>query len=90
MRLMPSPTFLCPSPSNNQPIKHTHTRADEDRASGALFPPIEAIRDVSAHVAAAVAHRAYNAGVATELPRPHDLLERAYSWMYNPHYRRYR
>jgi malate dehydrogenase (oxaloacetate-decarboxylating)(NADP+) len=44
----------------------------------------------AAHVAAAVANKAYNVGVATELPRPHDLLDRAYSWMYNPRYKRYR
>lgn len=44
----------------------------------------------AAHVAAAVANRAYNSGVATELPRPHDLVAQAHSWMYNPKYRRYR
>ena len=44
----------------------------------------------AAHVAAAVAGKAYHGGVATELPRPHDLLEKAYHWMYQPTYRRYR
>lgn len=43
-----------------------------------------------AHVAAAVANKAYNVGVATELPRPHDLLGTAHNWMHNPRYRRYR
>ncbi|KAI3436725.1 hypothetical protein D9Q98_006140 [Chlorella vulgaris] len=64
--------------------------SDEDRQGGALLPQVAAMRDVAAHVAAAVAHKAYNAGVATELPRPHDLLDKALSWMYNPRYRRYR
>lgn len=63
---------------------------DEERAEGRLLPPLAHSRDVAAHVAAAVAQKAYTAGVATELPKPHNLLERAYSWMYNPRYRKYR
>lgn len=63
---------------------------EEERAAGTLMPPVAALREVSAHVAAAVANRAYNSGVATELPRPHDLVAQAHSWMYNPKYRRYR
>ncbi|PRW56101.1 NADP-dependent malic enzyme [Chlorella sorokiniana] len=63
---------------------------EEDRAAGALMPPTAALRDIAAHVAAAVANKAYNVGVATELPRPHDLLGQAHSWMHNPRYRRYR
>ena len=34
----------------------------------------------AAHVSAAVAQRAYTSGVATELPKPHDLLDKSYSW----------
>jgi malate dehydrogenase (oxaloacetate-decarboxylating)(NADP+) len=64
--------------------------SDEERAAGAVLPHISQARDIAAHVAAAVAGRAYNAGVATELPKPHDLLEHAYAWMYNPVYKRYR
>eukprot|EP00887_Chlorella_sp_A99_P002862 scaffold6.g2862.t1 len=65
---------------------------DEDRAAGALFPPIAAAPEVSLHVAAAVAGKAYAAGesIATELPKPHDLLSKAEIWRYNPAYRRYR
>ena len=106
---------------------------DEDRAEGALLPPVYMLRETAgarwrgvagfggwagmrappplasapptppsltlpsptpppraAHVAAAVAGKGYHAGVATELPKPHDLLAQAHSWMYNPRYRRYR
>ena len=55
---------------------------DEDRAAGALFPPVAAAGEVAVHVGAAVAARAYAAGIATELPRPHDLLARAETWKY--------
>lgn len=41
-------------------------------------------------VARAVAARAYDAGVATELPRPRDLKGWARELMYNPKYRPYR
>jgi malate dehydrogenase (oxaloacetate-decarboxylating)(NADP+) len=64
--------------------------SDEERARGALYPPISAIREVSAHVARAVAAKAYEHGFATELPKAHSLLERAKQCMYNPQYRRYR
>lgn len=64
--------------------------SDADRQAGALMPPVASMRDVAAHVAGAIANKAYNSGVATELPRPHDLLDKAYGWMYNPRYRRYR
>lgn len=63
---------------------------DEDRAAGALFPPVAAAGEVAVHVGAAVAARAYAAGIATELPKPHDLLGTAEAWKYNPAYRRYR
>lgn len=36
--------------------------ADEDRARGALYPPVQDLRELSMHVAAAVAGRAYTAG----------------------------
>lgn len=48
------------------------------------------MREISVHVAGAVAAKAYHLGVATDLPRPHDLLEKAQEWMYWPEYRRYR
>lgn len=48
------------------------------------------IREVSAHVARAVAQKAYEGGFATQLPRPHNLLQTAKQNMYNPQYRMYR
>ncbi|KAK9818384.1 hypothetical protein WJX72_011776 [[Myrmecia] bisecta] len=63
---------------------------DEDRGRGSIYPPMSQIKQISACVARAVMQKAYDAGVATELPRPHDLLETAQSIMYSPSYRRYR
>ncbi len=63
---------------------------DDDRAGGATLPPLHRIREVSAHVARAVAQKAYEGGFATELPKPHSLYDRARGHMYNPQYRRYR
>lgn len=48
------------------------------------------MRSLSAVVARAVAARAYEAGVATELPRPRDLEAAAKAVMYNAAYRPYR
>lgn len=63
---------------------------DEDRAAGAVLPPLHKIREVSAYVARAVAQKAYEGGFATNLPKPHSLHDRARNMMYNPQYRRYR
>lgn len=63
---------------------------DDDRAIGATLPPLHKIREVSAYVARAVAQKAYEGGFATDLPKPHSLLDRARGYMYNPQYRRYR
>ncbi|KAF8071093.1 ME6 [Scenedesmus sp. PABB004] len=62
----------------------------EDRAAGGTLPPLHKIREVSAHVARAVAQKAYEGGFATDLPKPHSLYDRARAHMYNPQYRRYR
>lgn len=64
--------------------------ADEALDAGSLLPPVVASRDVAAHVAAGLARKAYQIEVATELPKPHDLLEHAYSSMYEAGYKRYR
>lgn len=45
---------------------------------------------MSAHVARAVAQKAYEGGFATQLPKPHSILDTARHAMYSPHYRLYR
>jgi malate dehydrogenase (oxaloacetate-decarboxylating)(NADP+) len=58
---------------------------EQDLAQGSLYPPLARVRDVSAHIAAAVAEVAYSKGLATR-PRPADLLEYVRSHMYDPKY----
>jgi malate dehydrogenase (oxaloacetate-decarboxylating)(NADP+) len=57
---------------------------------GGIYPELHDMRTISAVVARAVAARAYEAGVATELPRPRDLEAAARAVMYNAAYRPYR
>ena len=64
--------------------------SDEDRARGAIYPPIGPIRNISAHIAKAVAQRAYDSALATEQPKPSDLYEAALQIMYEAEYRNYR
>jgi malate dehydrogenase (oxaloacetate-decarboxylating)(NADP+) len=59
------------------------TDADLDQAS--VYPPLTKIREVSAHIAAAVAELVYDSGLARN-KRPVDLLNYIYSWMYKPAY----
>ena len=57
----------------------------DDIEQGSLYPALPRIRDVSAHIAAAVAEVAYKRGLAT-VPRPNDLMAFIESQMYDPHY----
>ena len=59
-----------------------------DLSHGSLYPPLSAVREVSAQIAAAVARVAYDEGLAT-LPRPEDLLGYVNSQMYEPRYPTY-
>jgi len=59
-----------------------------DLAQGSLYPPLAHVRDVSAHIAAAVAEVAYEQGLAT-VPRPADMLAYIRSQMYEPRYATY-
>ncbi|EIE23960.1 NADP-dependent malic enzyme [Coccomyxa subellipsoidea C-169] len=63
---------------------------DEDRARGSIYPPLRDIRTISAKVACAVAKKAYESGVATALPRPHDVKAAVRASMYRSTYRKYR
>ncbi|XP_073226808.1 NADP-dependent malic enzyme, chloroplastic isoform X2 [Cicer arietinum] len=62
----------------------------EDYNRGLIFPPFTNIRKISAHIAAKVASKAYELGLATRLPQPKDLVLYAESCMYTPTYRNYR
>ncbi|XP_071701473.1 NADP-dependent malic enzyme-like [Rutidosis leptorrhynchoides] len=57
---------------------------------GMIYPPLTNIRKISANIAASVAAKAYELGLATRLPRPADLVKYAESCMYTPNYRSYR
>ncbi|KAL6972756.1 malate dehydrogenase (oxaloacetate-decarboxylating) (NADP(+)) [Sarracenia purpurea var. burkii] len=57
---------------------------------GLIYPPFTNIRKISAHIAAKVAAKAYELGLATRLPQPEDLIAYAESCMYSPNYRNYR
>ena len=57
----------------------------DDIEQGSLYPALPRIRDVSAHIAAAVAEVAYRRGLAT-VPRPNDLMAFIESQMYDPQY----
>jgi malate dehydrogenase (oxaloacetate-decarboxylating)(NADP+) len=59
--------------------------SDADIAQGSLYPALPRIREVSAHIAVAVAEVAYRRGLATGAA-PNDLMAAIQSQMYDPHY----
>jgi malate dehydrogenase (oxaloacetate-decarboxylating)(NADP+) len=60
----------------------------EDLAQGSLYPPLASVREVSAHIAAAVAQVAFEQGHAG-IEKPADLLAHVRSCMYDPRYPSY-
>ncbi|XP_027339953.1 NADP-dependent malic enzyme-like isoform X3 [Abrus precatorius] len=62
----------------------------ENYKQGLIYPPFPNIRKISANIAANVAAKAYELGLATHLPRPQNLVKYAESCMYTPVYRNYR
>ncbi|PSS07399.1 NADP-dependent malic enzyme like [Actinidia chinensis var. chinensis] len=62
----------------------------ENFDEGLIYPPFTNIRKISAHIAASVAAKAYELGLATHLPRPQNLVAYAESCMYSPNYQNYR
>ncbi|WRX34514.1 Malic enzyme [Theobroma cacao] len=63
---------------------------EEHFAKGLIYPPFSNIRKISANIAAKVAAKAYELGLASHLPQPEDLVKYAESCMYSPVYRTYR
>jgi malate dehydrogenase (oxaloacetate-decarboxylating)(NADP+) len=60
----------------------------EDLRQGSLYPPLKNIREVSAHIAVAVAEVAHRRGFA-RTSKPSDLLAQVRSQMYEPRYASY-
>lgn len=63
---------------------------EEHYAKGLIYPPYKSIRTISAHIAAKVAEKAYELGLASRLPQPENLVKFAESCMYSPIYSNYR
>ena len=61
---------------------------DDDLAQGSLYPALPRIREVSAHIAAAVAQIAYARGLASA-EAPPDMLAHVRAHMYEPRYESY-
>jgi malate dehydrogenase (oxaloacetate-decarboxylating)(NADP+) len=61
----------------------------EALAKGTIYPPLRDIREVAVHVAKAVAHKAYENGYASALPKPHNLYEVSRQLQFSPRYTRY-
>ncbi|KAJ7965922.1 Malic enzyme [Quillaja saponaria] len=62
----------------------------ENYDKGLIYPPFTNIRKISAQIAANVAAKTYELGLASHLPQPKDLVKYAESCMYSPIYRNYR
>nr|GMC70929.1 NADP-dependent malic enzyme, chloroplastic [Ipomoea batatas] len=62
----------------------------EDFEKGIMYPPFSNIRKISARIAAKVAAKAYELGLATRRPQPENLVAFAESCMYSPSYHSYR
>lgn len=63
---------------------------EENFAKGLIYPPFSNIRKISANIAAKVAAKVYELGLASHLPQPVDLVKYAEGCMYSPNYRTYR
>ena len=62
-----------------------HLVTESDLEQGSLYPALGRIREVSAHIATAVADTAYKQGLAGK-PQPSNVLQDVQSQMYDPHY----
>jgi malate dehydrogenase (oxaloacetate-decarboxylating)(NADP+) len=64
------------------------TVSEHDLAQGSLYPPLSAVRHVSAQIGAAVAEVAFANGLA-RVERPANLLRHVEALMYDPRYPEY-
>jgi malate dehydrogenase (oxaloacetate-decarboxylating)(NADP+) len=62
--------------------------SEEDYKAGCIYPPLTKIREVSAHIATAVAEVVYKRDLETD-PKPDDLSTHIKSLMFEPVYRDY-
>jgi malate dehydrogenase (oxaloacetate-decarboxylating)(NADP+) len=62
--------------------------SEEDYDVGCIYPPLTKIREVSAHIATAVAEVVYERGIARN-PKPDDLSAHVKSLMFDPVYQDY-
>jgi malate dehydrogenase (oxaloacetate-decarboxylating)(NADP+) len=62
--------------------------SEADLEQGSIYPPLVRVREVSAHIAAAVAEVAIARGLATK-PLPKDLVPHMRGLMYEPRYAGY-
>ena len=65
-----------------------HLVTESDLEQGSLYPALPRIREVSAHIATAVADTAYRNEIAGK-SRPQDVMADVQSQMYDPHYKSY-
>ena len=65
-----------------------HQVTESDIAQGSLYPALSRVREVSAHIATAVAKVAYDRGLAAKA-QPPDLHQHISSQMYDPRYANY-
>ena len=65
-----------------------HLVTESDLEQGSLYPALPRIREVSAHIATAVAENAYTSGLAGK-PKPQDVMADVQSQMYDPRYKSY-
>src|SRR6202035_1252276 len=78
-RLVTDEMFMAPARARAQLV------TESDIEQGSLYPALPRIREVSAHIAAAVAGIAYKRGLATG-QAPNNLIAHVESQMYEPPY----
>ena len=57
--------------------------SDDEKAMGRIYPALDRIREVSLHVAVAVAEESFRVGL-NQVARPADLIKATQAAMYDP------